>query len=103
MNYKLKVIGLVLIAIGVAIIGILDFINHPETPEVATPEVMRPTTTETITTENVTDGFILKKFTHGDTVIDYAVIVENGVEATPLPSVMEAMQNSYTQIGRAHV
>jgi len=101
MNIKLKVIGLVLIAIGVGLIGFLpqdkpkDIVEQPDQDE----QVMRPTETIEIG-KNVTDdgnGYVIKKFIHGDTEIIYQVGVENGVEETPMPSVREAMRNAYSE------
>ena len=54
-------------------------------------------TIETLTEEPVQDGTISKKFVHGDTEIIYQVGVENGVEETPPPDVLRAMEESYTK------
>lgn len=108
MNIKLKVIGLVLIAIGVVIIGVIDFSSEPKdqpAPAQDEMETIRPTETIEIG-KNVTDdgnGYVVKKFIHGDTEILYHVGVENGVEETPLPSVREAMRNSYSEYEKQQI
>jgi len=60
-------------------------------------DIVLPTTIRILTQYNVTNGFVEKKFVHGDTEIIYSVGVENGVEETPPPSVLKAMRDSYTE------
>ena len=60
-------------------------------------EIMLPTTIRILTQGNVTNGFVEKKFVHGDTELIYSVGVENGVEETPSPSVLKAMKDSYSE------
>jgi len=60
-------------------------------------DIMLPTTIRILTQYNVTNGFVEKKFVHGDTELIYSVGVENGVEETPAPSVLKAMRDSYSK------
>lgn len=93
MNHTyLKIIGLVIIGIGVSSIWIFDFTQEPEPTETVWEEL--PITLQVISGENVTDGLREKKITVGETEIQFTVEVENGVEETPSPSVLRELDEA---------
>jgi len=75
---------------------LIEYPAQEETPPQDTP-ILRPTVIEKITNVPVEDGMVEKRFVHGDTEIIYRVGVENGVEKTPSPDVLRAMQASYSE------
>jgi len=115
MKSKLKIIGLILIGIGVGYLGtdlLLTLIKTPteiipdEPEQVVEVETVKefpgdpgrlPIIMQIVSGHNVTDGERIKQYINGNTEITYSVKVENGVEATPGPSVLQAMRDSMSE------
>lgn len=97
---KLKISGLILIAIGVVSIYVLDndFLGFPAQtatiPVNETAWVELPITMQYISGENITDGVREKRITVGDTEIQFTVGVEKGIEETPSPGVLRALNEA---------
>lgn len=113
MRSKLKILGLILIGIGVGYLGtdlLITIINeNSQTKIVEEPDQVElvksfpedpgrlPIIMQIVSGHNVTDGERIKQYINGNTEITYSVKVENGVESTPGPSVLEAMRDSMTE------
>lgn len=101
---KLKISGLILIAIGVVSIYVLDnnFLGFPTTQTATIPDqvnntiawVELPITIQYLSGQNTMDGVREKKITVGDTEIQFTVGVEKGIEETPSPGVLRALNEA---------
>lgn len=108
MNTKLKILGLILIGIGLGYLGTdllmtaIDQVNKTDIPDEQPDQVevqdqtVMPFSLQ-ILGYDLDNGTVTKKYTHRDTEIIYSVKVENGVEATPGPSVLQAIEDSMTE------
>lgn len=99
-SLSLRSFFVILILGLIPVIGLFGYFGYQNT-ELPQDTILRPTTIETLTKEPVENGIVEKKFIHGNTEINFSVRVENGVESTPAPDVLLAMQSSYSEPERS--
>lgn len=103
---KLKVIGLVLIAIGIGSIGLYSLFEKPGEPEqvdLTEEKTSRELHNEIERAEKPPEVTVQKTYTnpYNNFTIDYEVGIENGVEETPPPDVLVAISESFSEEEKA--